>query len=659
MTTLQDALFRIEPTRGLVSYAEDVKPYHSKILDVLIEYVYEERIDVTVTEKWKWQIHWDERWDGDRDAAWLAGRTPPTVTYSCGYGIVWDRATSADVNPPVTIVGISPASHDILGITPTNGATDGIFTMVGNVVLDFPTGSTFRVNDSSYSNSAHTLPSNITEFTVTGSVYVDGRTRVSVAETILPVVSPVLGTAYARVNSFNENTNPPANSFLVTTPPTNTYSFAVRNKDSNQFVLVDRVSIVGVNPTAHTWTISGNRVDSMEVGTSVYVTSNNNNANGEYTITNIALVSGNTVVTVEEPIFSSATNTGYLAFPIKSVDTYTIVGINLGTKSIIISGNHLAGIIPNQTLTISGNGVQDPNHPEYSCDGTYIVASASVVSGNTVIVVKNSLDTTALTGGTVNIERLPGWMSGMQIKLSGAGTQPAPLATASIYYFQPTVTPGVFNLSYKRYPSKYTDVVDVTTVGVGDIKIARGELYYPGAMIKIDHTYVTTNRGAYYVKSTATEGAYTRVYVMQHISSPHGGAAMVAGTISLGGTGFDEPVYCPLAKAPSLYTDTFIHEHLQFSVEVFQRDVIESSAIEYQQYHGWGISPYSRGVTGPYGTDTYTDIPNRYAMTSGNPPADGAHVLLPTGYDTQLWGIGGMCESYIDVQNFYNSTLPQ
>ena len=73
MSTLRDALFRIEPTRGLVSYTEDVKPYHTKILDVLIEYVYEERIDVSIAEKWRWEIHWDERWDEGRDVDWLAG----------------------------------------------------------------------------------------------------------------------------------------------------------------------------------------------------------------------------------------------------------------------------------------------------------------------------------------------------------------------------------------------------------------------------------------------------------------------------------------------------------------------------------------------------------------------------------------------------------
>jgi hypothetical protein len=304
----------------------------------------------------------------------------------------------------------------------------------------------------------------------------------------------------------------------------------------------------------------------------------------------------------------------------------------------------------NQELVISGNGI---------ADGKYTIESSALTGGNTVITVKNSINVAATVAGTLSVERLPGWTSGTQIKLSGTGVQPAPLATAGTYYFVPTTTPGQFNLGHKRYPVVFSDIVDITTLGVGDIKISRGELYYPGAVIKVNHTTTTGNRGTYYVKSTIPEGAYTRVYVMQHIDSPNGGTGSIAGTMSMGGTGYDEPPYCPLASAPSLYTDTFIHEHLQFTTTISHRDDITTAALEYHQPRGWGLSPYARGLLGPYGSSDAADIPNRFAMTTGNPSADGAHVLLPTGFDTQLWGIGGMCESYMDVQNFYNRTLPQ
>ena len=39
-----------DPINGLINYANEIKPYHSKVIEVLTEYVYDEDIQVTVTE---------------------------------------------------------------------------------------------------------------------------------------------------------------------------------------------------------------------------------------------------------------------------------------------------------------------------------------------------------------------------------------------------------------------------------------------------------------------------------------------------------------------------------------------------------------------------------------------------------------------------------
>jgi hypothetical protein len=44
----------IDPTQGLIQYVQAVKPYHTKIMDVLVEYVYTETISTTVQERWNW-----------------------------------------------------------------------------------------------------------------------------------------------------------------------------------------------------------------------------------------------------------------------------------------------------------------------------------------------------------------------------------------------------------------------------------------------------------------------------------------------------------------------------------------------------------------------------------------------------------------------------
>lgn len=40
----------IDPVDGLVSYTEFTKPYHTKILEILVEYIHDDCIDVTITE---------------------------------------------------------------------------------------------------------------------------------------------------------------------------------------------------------------------------------------------------------------------------------------------------------------------------------------------------------------------------------------------------------------------------------------------------------------------------------------------------------------------------------------------------------------------------------------------------------------------------------
>lgn len=44
-------LKNIDPIQGLVSYVQDIKPYHSKIFEVLVEYVYQDLVNVTIGDK--------------------------------------------------------------------------------------------------------------------------------------------------------------------------------------------------------------------------------------------------------------------------------------------------------------------------------------------------------------------------------------------------------------------------------------------------------------------------------------------------------------------------------------------------------------------------------------------------------------------------------
>lgn len=62
----------LDPVEGLVDYVLDVKPYHTKIAEVLVEYIYGEQVNVTITERLEWLIEM---------------RNPDhlPVSYDCGY----------------------------------------------------------------------------------------------------------------------------------------------------------------------------------------------------------------------------------------------------------------------------------------------------------------------------------------------------------------------------------------------------------------------------------------------------------------------------------------------------------------------------------------------------------------------------------------------
>lgn len=131
---LINALFRIDPTQGFVEYVQTVKPYHTKIVETLVEFVWTEAINVSVIENWDWEINIT---------------TPPIpTTYDCG--------------PVVQIL----SSDSVLNT----------FVVPGNYTTLLVPGSTFNVVNSSSNNK---------EYSVTSSSYLAGNTTISVSGSVL------------------------------------------------------------------------------------------------------------------------------------------------------------------------------------------------------------------------------------------------------------------------------------------------------------------------------------------------------------------------------------------------------------------------------------------------------------------------------------------
>ena len=104
----------LDPVQGLVDYIEDIKPYHSKVIEILTEYVYNESIETTITDLLHLQV--DLIFPGPIDAQ-------ETFDILCGFGQqAYGGFTAWPVIPPnVTLVGgpfvDAPLGYDIVADT--------------------------------------------------------------------------------------------------------------------------------------------------------------------------------------------------------------------------------------------------------------------------------------------------------------------------------------------------------------------------------------------------------------------------------------------------------------------------------------------------------------------------------------------------------------
>lgn len=216
MTNLTKALSRIDPTEGFVQYVNTVKPYHSKILDVLLEYVYTDPVRTTVKEKWKLDI--------------LLKRPKSNIVYSCGYGYRWDPTgvDSPDAFPAATITVATPQLNNSLsnsflvqvptptpyGVVVTDTKSNQLaFTRTFNIVAVNPANQTitvtgdvtafdhFSVNDSIYVTDNTGAGTN-GMYTVVGTS-TDGTTSILTVEQPVSLLATISGKVHF-VLSFNE-----------------------------------------------------------------------------------------------------------------------------------------------------------------------------------------------------------------------------------------------------------------------------------------------------------------------------------------------------------------------------------------------------------------------------------------------------------------------
>lgn len=526
----QSTLFGVDPTEGFVQYTKAVKPYHTKILDVLVEYLYHEDISVSMVERWGWSVD--------------LTRNNFDVVQTGGFGVVWDNLDYViDDFPDVVIkqaVGDAPIELTFF----SNPSSPSDISIYYN-----PDGYTINVNDPITFRTTSTFPNispsgSLSPGRIYYVTYVNGNIfRVANSIGGTPIEFTTTGTGTIILHQENLKYN----SFLVQTPPATQYQCIATNIKANQFTFINSYTITGVNPATRTWTVNGLVASVATPGSILYIHNNTGaGANGKYTI-----------------------------------------------------------------------------------------VSSTEVSGHTNIVVTEQVSLLAQVNGTLNVEddisKVPNWVIGLKVKVTSPGTLPRPMQSDVSYYFVPTPTVGVFNLSRKQLPSSIEDIIDITTFGTGIMNIERGELFYPGVIVQVESSYLSRNNGQYFVRSSEKEGPYYRINTIQKVNRLTPSAKLTDGIMKpLPYAGYDAPNYSISLSAPDLYTDAFIDERITFEFVLNLNDTIKPS-----------LSEDDTGIH-----DSTEFHPNTSIPSSG-------YVLLPMGYDTQYFDIGGIDEN----QHYDNHVL--
>jgi len=527
--TQSTTTFSIDPAEGFVQYTQAVKPYHSKILDVLIEYVYYENINVTMRERWSWTN--------------TLVRPNTEVVPSCGFGVIWDSSPYTLNDFPIVVI------KQAIGETPIELTFLSDTLHPSNVLISYnPDGYIVNVGDPITFQTTGILPNTTVGIISVGLVYY----VTSVSGNILTISRTPTGTSLSFTNTGSgkiwlHQENLKYNSFLVESSTPTQYHCIATNTKANQFTFVNTHNIVAVNPSVRQWTVSGSILAVATVGSTIYVHDNGGS----------------------------------------------------------------------------------------SANGKYIIESASVVGGNTIITVVEQISLLAQNNGTLNIQDevafVPNWVFGLSVRVSSSGTLPSPLISTDTYYFTPTTTIGVFNLAKKQFPLIFTDIVDITDLGTGVINIERGEIFYPGAVVSVEDTYLSRNNGTYYIRNTVVEGAYVRVTSLQRVNRTTPPSLLTDGIMIIHNfNGYDLPSFCLPIDVPDLYTDTFIDERITFEFLINFNEKISSL-----------LSEDDAGVHDTKDFFTSTSIP-RYGQ-----------VLLPMGLDTQYFDIGVLDED----QHYDNHNL--
>jgi len=175
----------LDPVQGLIDYTNDIKPYHSKVIEALIEYVGVDTVAVTVFETFEFDIAMLYEFDGNfvclqggygtpsfGDPANILILSPdPAKTVlefpAIGPGffiVLGDRTSVFDADVVLDLLIASFVEDKLVGVTASTGSplSGGSFTVLGDKSAEYTAGVNFRIVGSTYNDGNYTVVSTIT-----------------------------------------------------------------------------------------------------------------------------------------------------------------------------------------------------------------------------------------------------------------------------------------------------------------------------------------------------------------------------------------------------------------------------------------------------------------------------------------------------------------
>lgn len=137
-----------DPIQGLIDYVLDVKPYHTKIVEVAVGYSQNEPVDLTITEDFQVEVDLCIPADVEGSPA------IPVQVCGQGFGAFWDRPS------PFVVV------DSVQGAFPT-----GTISLQGDQTLAFTVGAVFEIRDPVTAGSPLTPVSPTLTYTVSAVTY--------------------------------------------------------------------------------------------------------------------------------------------------------------------------------------------------------------------------------------------------------------------------------------------------------------------------------------------------------------------------------------------------------------------------------------------------------------------------------------------------------